>query len=74
MFGVEELDRHAQQPDLNYTEKLWDKLDCQLQARSSCPILVAGLTNLALSEWAQILKQIQILLKLVESSVEWRQF
>ncbi|KAK3548408.1 hypothetical protein QTP70_012653 [Hemibagrus guttatus] len=50
-FGVEDLDRPAQSPDLNLIEHLWDKLERRLRARPSRPTSVSDLTNVLLEEW-----------------------
>ena len=64
-FGVDELDRPAQSPDLNPIEHLWDELERRLRARPSRPTSVCDLTNALLEEWSKI--PINTLLNLVES-------
>jgi hypothetical protein len=44
-IGEKELDWHAESPNLNPIEHLWDKLECQLGARPSRPTSVPDLTN-----------------------------
>ncbi|KAK3553746.1 hypothetical protein QTP70_007607 [Hemibagrus guttatus] len=64
-FGVEELARPAQSPDLNPIEHLWDELERRLRARPSCPTSAPDLTNVLLEERSNI--PINTLLNLVES-------
>ena len=64
-FGVDELDWHAQSPDLNQIERLWDELERRLRTTPSRPTLVCDLTNALLEEWSKI--SINTLLNLVES-------
>jgi hypothetical protein len=53
-IGVEELDWHAQSPDLNPVEHLWDELERRLQARPNPPTSVPSLTNALVAEWKQV--------------------
>ena len=64
-FGVDELERPAQSPDINPIEHLWDELEWRLRARPPCPTSVCDLTNAPLEEWSKI--PINTLLNLVES-------
>ena len=52
-IGVEEFDWHAQSPDLNPTEHLWNELECGLRDRPNRPTSVPGLTNALVAEWKQ---------------------
>ena len=53
-FGVKEIDRPTQSPDLNPIKHLRDELQRRLRARPSRPTSVSDLTNNLLSEWAEI--------------------
>jgi hypothetical protein len=49
-IGVEELDWHAQSPDLTPIEHFWDELECRRRARPNRPTLVPNLTNALVAE------------------------
>lgn len=53
-FDVEEFECPVQSPDLNSTKHLWDELEHQLQASSSCSPSVPDLSNTLLTEWSQV--------------------
>ena len=53
-IGVEELDWHAQSPDVNPIEYLWDELEHRLRARPNRPTSVPVLTNALVAEWKQV--------------------
>jgi hypothetical protein len=52
-ISVEELDWHAQSPDLNPIEHLWDKLEVRLRARPDHPTSAPDLTNILVAKWKQ---------------------
>ena len=53
-IGVEEHDWHAQSPDFNPIEHLWDELERRLGARPICPTTVPALTNVVVAVWKQV--------------------
>lgn len=53
-FGMEELDRPRQSPDLSFIKHLWSELEPRFRARPSRPAQVPDLTNTLLDERAKI--------------------